>query len=311
MSKQKPETPVLKLKVRGPGIRSGKIPVPDLIRICQEAQNALNRQAEALQGKKTMHPGPTAAPIQEECTLELTGIRKGTTTLQFGLAKPQLPIPGAMTPGLDAIGELSIAIKSLSNGHRRNIDPGVLLALYELGCVVESRAVKEVEWIAPKQGQRRAVRAPINKAVRQKVATRLSVPRNVIVQVDGILDMADFKPKDRKCRIDPAIGASVPCTFDAAKENEIYMLLRKPVRATGQAVLQPYTDRVESVHIHSIQMLPSLSLGQGNFLADSSIEDLAKAQHVKPLRAVTILHGGIPDDEDVDEFLQGIYEARK
>ncbi|MBI3694084.1 MAG: hypothetical protein HY238_04490 [Acidobacteria bacterium] len=311
MSKERRETPALKLKVRGPGIRSGKIPVPDLIRICQETQNALNRQAEALHGRKTLHPGPTAGPIQEECTLELTGIRKGTTTLQFGLAKPQLPIPDAVTPGMDAIGELSIAIESLSNGQRKIIDPGVLLALYELGGVVESRAVEEVEWIAPKKGRRKSVKAAINKAVRQKVAARLSAPRKVIVQVDGVLDMADFKPKERKCRIDPAIGASVLCTFDRDKENEIYALLRKPVRAIGQAVLQPYTDRVESVHVDSIQILPSLSLGEGNFLADSSISDLAKSQQVKPLRTVTILHGGIPEDEDVDEFLQAIYDARK
>lgn len=48
-----------------------------------------------------------------------------------------------------------------------------------------------------------------------------------------------------------------------------------------------------------------------NFFAALSIEELAKAQSVKPLQNVSVLSGGIPEDEDVDEFLQEIYDARK
>src|SRR5947199_407125 len=36
--------PVLTLKVSGPDIASGRIPVPDLLVICQHAQSAVNRQ---------------------------------------------------------------------------------------------------------------------------------------------------------------------------------------------------------------------------------------------------------------------------
>jgi hypothetical protein len=76
-------------------VRRGRIPVPDLIRICQEMQNAVSRQAEAQEGKKTMHPGPVALSIQQECTLELVGIKGGSTLLQFDLAKPQIPLCNA------------------------------------------------------------------------------------------------------------------------------------------------------------------------------------------------------------------------
>jgi len=132
-----------------------------------------------------------------------------------------------------------------------------------------------------------------------------------MVQVDGVLDMADFKPKDRKCRIDPAMGASIMCAFDARHANLVYSLLRKPVRAKGEATLQPYTERIEFVHIHTIEPLPSLSLGEGNFFSSPSITELANAQKVKPLSDLSALAGGIPTDLDLEEFLEEIYSARK
>ena len=89
---QRTKQPILQLKVRGPGVRTGRIAVPDLIRICQEAQNAVNRQAEAIEGRKTIHPGPITKSIQEECTLELVGIGRGSTTLKFALAHSQMKL---------------------------------------------------------------------------------------------------------------------------------------------------------------------------------------------------------------------------
>jgi hypothetical protein len=78
--------PLLKLKIDGPGVRRGAIPVPDLIRICQATQDAVNRQAEAMRGGQSLRPGPKSKITYEECTLELTGIEKGSTVLPFSLA---------------------------------------------------------------------------------------------------------------------------------------------------------------------------------------------------------------------------------
>jgi hypothetical protein len=152
---------------------------------------------------------------------------------------------------------------------------------------------------------------PITRMVRENVAVRLSRPQKILVQVDGILDMADFKPEEFKCRVDPPIGASIMCIFDRECANDIYRLLRKPVRAKGEATLKPYTDRIDSIHIEEITPLPSLHLGEGNFFANPSIEELAALQKVKPLKDMAILSGGLPDDEDVDKMVEGIYAARK
>ena len=121
--------------------------------------------------------------------------------------------------------------------------------------------------------------------------------------------MADFSRRDRKCRIDPAIGASVTCTFGPDHETAIQALLRQPVRVVGIGKILPHSDRVESLDIQKIEPLPSLALGEGNFVMSPTIEQLAVAQGVKPLNDIGTLGGFLADDE-VDEFVSEIYGSR-
>lgn len=131
------------------------------------------------------------------------------------------------------------------------------------------------------------------------------------IRVDGTLDMADFKPEDHKCRIDPAIGAPILCTFGADLADQVHQLLRKTVRARGIAKLAPDTDKTESVELKSIEPLPSISSGKATFFQDSRLAELADMQKTKPLKDPGVLAGAIPSDTDVDAFLEEIYEARK
>ena len=113
-----PKKAVLKLKARGSAIRSGRIAIRDLIRICQEAQSSVNRQAEALEGLKTIHPGPVKETIRKGCTLDLVRIGRGSTTLSFIPAEPQerLEFPDKTTFASEVIDGLARTIKSLGNG---------------------------------------------------------------------------------------------------------------------------------------------------------------------------------------------------
>jgi hypothetical protein len=307
-------TPILRIRVKGPGVRSGRIPIPDLVTICQEVQKTVNRQAESMEGKKTLHPGPIKDQIRQECTLELIKIARGSTWLNFGLARPQLPlpIPDQTTFGSEVIGALASTIKSLGNGDfPGELDAGVLQGLYELGGVAESKRISEIDWVSPATDGRTSISAPLNRTVRERVAARLSSPRKVQKQLDGILEMADFKPSEYKCRIDPAIGASVNCTFDEREANHVQSLLRKPIRVVGEATISRYTERIESFHIQSLERLPSLSLGEGNFFAEYSLSELAASQKVKPVKDNSVLPRIFSEGEDIDRFLEDIYSARK
>jgi hypothetical protein len=128
--------------------------------------------------------------------------------------------------------------------------------------------------------------------------------------LEGTLEMADFKPLGHKCRIASRRGKSVICTFDTDKEAEVLRLMRKPVRVTGEAQINSRSHRTEEIHIREIEPIDNPLMSAEEFFATKSISELAKIQGVKPLENPSILIGGWPADEDVDEFLEYIYKAR-
>ncbi|MGA2571686.1 MAG: hypothetical protein ABSF23_14305 [Terracidiphilus sp.] len=305
--------PLLQLRVQGPGVRRGAIPVPDLIRICQAAQDAVNRQAEAMQGGQSLRPGRKSAVVYQECTLELTGIKKGSTVLPFGLAKPQqpLPIPEMTTFGRDVVWQVATAVKSLGsrkppgNGH---FEAGLLDSLREMGEVL-NKDVTRIEWIVPGDG-RRPIRAVFDKRVRERVAERIKSPSISRLIVEGVLEMADFKEQDHKCRIHPLDAQPIVCTFAPEQEQSVYDALRKPVRIEGAATINSNSGKVESIAIDKIGVTEQLLIGAKDFHSGRLLEQLAEAQGVTPLIDPKILAGGWPEGEDVDEFLEDIYSSR-
>ena len=174
---------------------------------------------------------------------------------------------------------------------------------------METGRVNTLKWIAPGPASKQLV-GSVNKKVRERAAIQLSRPTFRFTQVDGVLDMADFSRRDRKCRIDPAIGAPVICGFGSEHESDVHALIRQPVRVYGMGKIQPGSDRVESLDIHKIEPLPSLHLGEGNFVMSPSIEQLAASQGIAPLRDVKTLSGILADDE-VEDFISTIYESRE
>jgi len=123
--------------------------------------------------------------------------------------------------------------------------------------------------------------------------------------------MGDFKPSELKCRVDIPLGPSVNCAFDESLRDRVLELLTKPVHVYGQGIFKPLTDKLESLQMESIDPLPTLKLGEGDFFRAQSISDLAKQQGVKKIKDGHSLEGGFPSDESIDEFLADIYEARK
>ena len=304
--------PLFKLRIEGPGVRSGAISVPDLIRICQAAQDAVNRQAEAMQGGQSLRPGPKSAVVYQECTLELTGIQKGSTILPFALAKSQQTLPEIATFGHDAVLEVATAVKQIGSTSRRRKNPhfeaGLLDSLRKMGEVLD-RDVTKIEWIVPGNGHR-PVKAVFDRRVRDRVLERIQLPTTRPETIEGILEMADFKEQDHKCRIHPPLGQPILCTFTPEQEQEVYDALRKPVRISGTATINPNSEKIESIAIGKIGIVEQLLVGARDFHSGRTLQQLADAQGVQPLVNPKVLSGGFPDDEDVDEFLEEIYSSR-
>lgn len=62
--------------------------------------------------------------------------------------------------------------------------------------------------------------------------------------------------------------------------------------------------------IRSTEPSDPLSVTAADFFSGKSIEELAKAQGIEPLRKLALLKGGWPDDEPLDEFLDETYRDR-
>jgi hypothetical protein len=308
---------VLKVDVEGPGVHTKSIAIPDLLKICSAIQTAVHRQAEAMErpAAQTLRRGPITASAAEECTLELFGISAGSTGLLFRYAKPQqpLPIPGAKNFGADVLIKVAETVRDFERKKPRahEVEVGVLDSLRELSEVLEKKRITRIELNVPRHnGRPRAIKATLNAAVRDRIAARVKLPTQGQLTIEGKLEMADFKETGKLCRIHPPIGLPLQCTFEPDIEERVYDALRKPVRLTGTARLNPNTGRPEELKIEKIEILDELLLGAKDFFASRSLEQLAEAQGVRPLTNPADLAGGWPADENIDEFVTAIYETR-
>jgi hypothetical protein len=292
-------------------VRRGRIAVPDLIKICEQIQGAVNRQAEALEGQQTLRPGPVTAPAKVECTLELLGIRKGSTVLPFGMSKPQMALPEALTLGAQAVFEVAATVEALESGKHKHPDPGVLDSLNNLGAVFDRKAIGKIEFIVPRTAKRRQVKAAFTPALRECVIARMKSPGQKACTVEGVLEMADFKPGDHKCRITPPIGYPVPCMFDETLESCIQENLRKSVRVSGAATFDPYTGRTESMRVQTVEPIQSFSAGKQEFFLGRSFQELAHMQGAQPIKSLGALAGAFLESDSLDEMLEEIYRERK
>lgn len=308
----------LKVKVEGPGIHKKSIPIPDLLKICGAIQTAVHRQAESLQkpAANTLRRGPVTASAQQECTLELTGITSGSTGLTFRYAKPQqhLPMPGTILFGNEVLAQVAETVKAFGGTTGRSsgdVDAGVLDSLQQLSEALEKKRITRISFSVPRHnGKGKTIKAVFDSTVSSRIAARIKEPRHERQSIEGRLEMADFKEAGRVCRIHPAIGVPVHCSFEPELEDQIYGALRRPARVTGTVRLNPNTGRVESLKIDEIEILDELLLGAKDFFASRTLKQLAEAQGVGPLDRPSDLAGVWPPDESIDEFVELTYKNR-
>src|SRR5258708_4780082 len=170
MRKSKP--PLLEIKISGPGVKPGCIALGLLYKICHEAQEAVNRQAQAIESKTSGESITEAA--MRECRLELVGLRKGSTILEFSPAskRPSL-LPEAELLGVEAVSEVATTLRAVSQikGKWKAPDPRVLDALEDLGSVFEE-GVDRLEWIAPANARRKRTTAKFDASYLPKIKRR-------------------------------------------------------------------------------------------------------------------------------------------
>jgi hypothetical protein len=300
----------LMIEVSGSAIHAGRIPIPELLVICEHAQSAVNRQAEQLEGVlQTLRPGPRIGKVRQECTLELVSIGKGCTVIGLDQAKGQPNLPSLGGLGADAIARVGETIQAIARKRANGVDAGVLDSLNKM-CDLLDNGVKRIRWIVPAQAGKKKIEATINRTVRDRIREKVRPPTSRQDSIDGVLEEADFKPLNQGCRIRPPFGQAIDCTFTPEFADKVYENLRHTARIKGTAKVNAQSGRVESIAITDVSPLEPLSVNSGGFISGWTLDQLAQMQAVEPLDDVRALAGGLPDDEDLDAVLADIYQHR-
>jgi hypothetical protein len=316
------EQPLLKISISGPGVKPGRIKLPVLFKICQEAQAAVNRQAEAIEASMSEKPLPES--VLRDCTLELIALKKGSTTLDFAPASKQpFLIPEMASVGIDAVSAVATTMRAASRkrGKWKAPDPNVLDVLDDLGEVF-TQGVNKLKWIVPRQNGHRGTRAEFDPATLLRVKRRkqesLPLHGQVVPYIaaeaeplaatvppppfqesflEGMLELGDGK-----VRITPATGAPTTLSYAADKFENILGALHKPVRVKVDAKARKLVD---------IEITGAFrDFDTSSFFEAKGIEQLIAEQRVQPIADLSVLGGAIPD-EDVDEFVADIYRDRE
>jgi len=307
---------VLRLKVNGSAITPGRIPIPQLVAICEQAQTAIHRQAEARKGRKSLKPGRVSADVAETCTLELFAIGSGSAVLSF--APPESPpmppdlleLAGIEADTLSAVAVLEVveSIDMIRDGAINDVEIGVLKSFQEMSEVF-GEGISAIEWIVPrKPGHKRTV-AVFDRTVSDRIkAVDLEATEKPVV-LDGILEMADFKASDLKCIIHTSADQRVPCSFTEDLADDVYKALRHATRITGTGSINPKTKRPDSIEIESVQILDPNLIDADSFFAGQTLSELATAQGVRAGAKIEPLDDG-ESDEETDAFLAAIYLLR-
>jgi hypothetical protein len=296
--------PLFTIKIEVPSSRKGHISIPLLLKICADAQNAVLAQAGSIEGT-------------EQITLELMGLRKGSTQLDFaGAPSPQMQL-GYMEELSPAAGQAVEEIADALTGANRNrsewgkaVAPEAIEALDDMADVLDEGVVK-FEWIfrLPGNNTRRKT-AQLTRTTQERIKARrdelvsekrsLTTPLRQAVALsesffEGTLEMADGK-----CRINPPIGNPVTVTFGAEQLEKVLEARHRPVRVKVDQQSRKLVD---------LSVSDEGDVDRSLFFKSKTIEELIAEQGVTAVSNLESFSGAIPD-EDIDEFLSDIYSDR-
>lgn len=270
----------LRVHLEGTAVEQHRICLEDLVLLGRHLQAAVDRVGRILIGQSTsLRKGKRPEDVRALCSLQVAGLRGGgSITLECHLppqVKPTLfgnlgeQALTALVQGLDPLGGSEPDLP-------RGYDTGVLLTLREAGTLFDKGFDRITFDLDTSDGHVSAAYTPTTQA---RVVSRIQVPVVNRRTIEGRLLMGDFKETSYRCRLHPALGAAVMCTFEEAQADAVASALRKRVRVVGEAT----------------------------FDTPSDLAILAREQGVGPVTDLAKLAGRFwPEDETTDDLLRSL-----
>ncbi len=273
-------------------------------------------------GGGSVQPGQPPKALKRDVELTLVMLTHGSDAAVLGFdrlhASPGLP---GMDLGVDAlvsaVGGLA-ALRDEEPGQTLPVgcDRGVLRAWRDTGKLL-NQGIDTIEFRVT--GTAAQAGASLDQSVLGRVEKRLAgaeETEETVEMVEGRLLMGDFKESDGRCRVHPSFGEPVECRFDDEHRQAVLGNLLEFVRVSGQSTVDPSTGRIRRFVVENIERVENrpddalVSTGQRSFEHCLSLDELARAQGVGPMKDVEALFGTWPGTDD-DGFEELVNEMRQ
>lgn len=314
----------LTIKLDGPQIKPGRIPLGDLVALGDRLMKAIERSAMLLGGEEvSLKRGRRGKKLTEPCSLDLVSIGKGS--VELGLERTtKLPEFDETDPGLKVVKKsiegLGEIVKESKAPLPPGFDKGVLAAWRDIGKPFLSGRITKMQFTL--NHRRQPLTITYNKTGFKRIQKLIRKPVTNQQTIEGRLLMADFKDEGPRLRIHPSIGKPIICYFEDSMREEVYENILHFVEVTGEATINPQTDEINSIKISDINRLedkeheledklPSGSPLKQGFWSEPSLEELAEAQGIEPLSNIDEILGGWPGDENEGDIAEEIRRLRE
>lgn len=314
--------PMLKIRFDGEAIGPGKIPVAHLLRFLTNMNKALQRTGRVLTGEaESVQRGTPVQSIKEEVALNLVSLTHGSPAAVLGFERRQTQEALAgMDFGLEILEKALVGLAAVQKSDDTlpaGFDAGVLMAWRDAGTLFR-QGVTKIDFALNHRNT--PLTTTFTPEGFTRIQERIQGPQTNIRTIEGRLLMADFKEHGTRCRVHPSVGDPVLCLFDQEQKEEVLDDILQYVRIIGEAKEDPLTGKIASIKIHDIERLEDREeeaanlLPQGtpisrDFWESPTLDELAKAQNVRPLADVRVLFGTWPGEMN-DGFEEVIDELR-
>lgn len=251
------QEPLLVLKLDGPEVQVGRLPVDELTSLLKKVQLCVKRLGQVLSGEiSSAGPGRIKGKIEEQCNLDVVAIETGSFQIGLDISQQsdQMMLPTMQPLGIAAVEKFVDGIDCLGQDdpHLLNeFDYGVLVALRDVAKVLD-RGVSKVDVSYKGNGSGRRSTA-LNTRVRDEVLRNIAGPSRSASEVKGTLREVDLE--NSTCQIYPASGRYIDCKFEDKHVPLIKDSLDLYVTARGEAVHREAGGSVKELRISDIEVI--------------------------------------------------------
>jgi hypothetical protein len=308
---------IMRIAVEGDRVTPGKLPLRDLRRIGELAQQGIERTARVLTGEPGSAPGPLPEAVREATELLLVGVERGSAIAVIELNPPPdeviddgrlMPLP-VRDLGLRAMDRFVEGLHQLETSDNGNIPEGWDTSVVEVAqrlaeAATERRLRVTFNAKSPIASEKTAHIQPDTAdrfRVRHATVKRRRTAQGELVAIDlekGRLDLKSSR------------GPRIQCHFGPELLDHARHLVGESVLVSGEEEVDLASNKAGRLEVDTLKLSNQRILPDEAFWLNRSAAEQAAEQGTGPLQTVAELASEDFSEKDVEGFLAAMAELR-